>query len=497
MQRRQRTAPNGHRRLRKECLNDAIAAFADTQVAPPPALEGTSAPRRRRIPWYLEARFRDGSSCSLVRNFSGPLVRPTVAWQMATCGAQGRKLGAGAKQSEHEALTGWLANHRSHLYRGEWARLLRIAGAPLPRGAEMDETDARTDAAGGPSGATGQGRAHLNNIRCPFCPKKQFARENHLMRHIATTHEGATFGEAGARVLHAIDRGVCTECGVLRKQHSTPCHCCRNAATARPPSALDEVRTTAGQARRAAKQAGLHATCREPRPSMPDDWAARVRALPHTTVPHIPASARRPMATVMAQCLEAMLEGKEDAQLEQGWSKLLMSPAPNGFDFRTELATRIRLWQADNLDGLLTRIESQALEMARARQSTPEDEAGRARRARRLAREGAYRIGHCGALRLDGAAHPSAGMGLGGETLLPNSTAEAGETYIPPPAQAPGSANGAEAGRPRPGQRRRTQQRQQSQRTEPECTLPITQPLPLIDSDSSGEATSEAAASEQ
>ena len=106
--------------------------------------------------------------------------------------------------------------------------------------------------------------------------------------------------------------------------------------------------------------------------------AARVRALPHTTVPHIPASARRPMATIMAQCLEAMLEGKEDAQLEQGRSKLLMSPAPNGFDFRTELATRIRFWQADNLDGLLTRIESQALEMARARQSTPEDEAGRA-----------------------------------------------------------------------------------------------------------------------
>ena len=134
-----------------------------------------------------------------------------------------------------------------------------------------------------------------------------------------------------------------------------------------------------------------------------------------------------------------MLEGKEDAQLEQGRSKLLMSPAPNGFDFRAELATRIRLWQADNLDGLLTRIESQALEMARARQSTPEDEAGRARRARRLAREGAYRKG-IAALSDSMAQLTPAQEWEWAAALLPSSTAETGGTYIPPPAQTLSSA---------------------------------------------------------
>ena len=79
-----------------------------------------------------------------------------------------------------------------------------------------------------------------------------------------------------------------------------------------------------------------------------------------------------------------------------------------------------------------------------------------------------------------------------GRDPFPNSTAEAGGTYTP--AQAPDSTNGQRHDAPDWATQRTNNDAEPPDGAE--CMLPVTQPLPLIDSDSSGEATSEAAASD-
>ena len=61
------------------------------------------------------------------------------------------------------------------------------------------------------------------------------------------------------------------------------------------------------------------------------DFTSRVRSLPEKTLLHVPSSSRLRMIGVVAQCWHGMAqESNEYAQLEEGRSKLLLSPVPHG-----------------------------------------------------------------------------------------------------------------------------------------------------------------------
>ena len=66
---------------------------------------------------------------------------------------------------------------------------------------------------------------------------------------------------------------------------------------------------------------------------LPSDFTQRIRTLPSNTILHVPASCRLRMISAVAECWNGMAQGRDDyAQLEEGRSKLLLSPVPQGLE---------------------------------------------------------------------------------------------------------------------------------------------------------------------
>ena len=79
---------------------------------------------------------------------------------------------------------------------------------------------------------------------------------------------------------------------------------------------------------------------------LPSDFTQRIRTLPSNTILHVPASCRLRMISAVAQCWNGMAQGRDDyAQLEEGRSKLLLSPVPQGLSAATEVLKRLTLWE--------------------------------------------------------------------------------------------------------------------------------------------------------
>ena len=98
----------------------------------------------------------------------------------------------------------------------------------------------------------------------------------------------------------------------------------------------------------------------QPAARLPEEWVTRCRALPGTTIVHIPRTLRDAHARIMAYCLGGLVADTADCHLEQGRSKLLLGPVPQELHNRTELQLRLRLWQEGDLEALLVRRELQA-----------------------------------------------------------------------------------------------------------------------------------------
>ena len=129
---------------------------------------------------------------------------------------------------------------------------------------------------------------------------------------------------------------------------------------------------------------------------LPTDFTQRIRALPSSTILHVPASSRLRMISVVAQCWNGMAQGRDDyAQLEEGRSKLLLSTVPQGLSVATEVQKRLTLWEERSFETLLQRVEEQLLLKRKAgkrrKSSGPSDPSERGDRARRTAAVGAYR----------------------------------------------------------------------------------------------------------
>ena len=129
---------------------------------------------------------------------------------------------------------------------------------------------------------------------------------------------------------------------------------------------------------------------------LPTGFTQRVRALPSSTILHVPASCRLRMISVVAQCWNGMAQGRDDyAQLEEGRSKLLLSTVPQGLSVASEVQKRLTLWEEQSFDTLLQRAKKQLLLKRKAKKQRkfngPSDPSERGDRARRTAAVGAYR----------------------------------------------------------------------------------------------------------
>ena len=190
------------------------------------------------------------------------------------------------------------------------------------------------------------------------------------MRHVTHQHAGSSVDEATCSLFAAIERVTCTApaCGGLRRMGARVCNRCGQASQARPlewvmsswaPSALPPVAEDVVMAD-AETPATPCLTVDLPLVDLPADFTQRIRALPSSTILHVPASCRLRMISVVARCWNGMAQGRDDyAQLEEGRSKLLLSTVPQGLSVATEVQKRLTLWEERSFETLLQRAEEQ------------------------------------------------------------------------------------------------------------------------------------------
>ena len=241
---------------------------------------------------------------------------------------------------------------------------------------------------------------------CSKCPRRGFTTIPGLMRHVTHQHAGSSVDEATCSLFAAIERVTCTApgCGGLRRMGARICNRCGQASLARPPKVGDVIMGPLGApaSREDVVMADVEAhatpslTVEFPPIVLPAGFTQRIRALPSSTILHVPASCRLRMISVVAQCWHGMAQGRDDyAQLEEGRSKLLLSTVPQGLSVASEVQKRLTLWEERSFEVLLQRAEEQFLLNRKAgkRRKTngPSDPSERGDRARRTAAVGAYR----------------------------------------------------------------------------------------------------------
>ena len=219
-------------------------------------------------------------------------------------------------------------------------------------------------------------------------------------------HAGSSVDEATCSLFVAIERVTCTApaCGGLRRVGARVCNRCGQASQARPPRVGDVIMGPLGAPVSREDMSMVDAdapatpslTVDFPPVNLPADFTQRVRALPSSTILHVPASCRLRMISAVARCWNGMAQGRDDyGQLEEGRSKLLLSTVPQGLSVATEVQKRLTLWEEQSFETLLQRAEEQLLlkrkSGKRRKTSGPPDPSERGDRARRTAAVGAYR----------------------------------------------------------------------------------------------------------
>ena len=183
---------------------------------------------------------------------------------------------------------------------------------------------------------------------CSKCPRRGFTTIPGLMRHVTHQHAGSAVDEPTSSLFAAIERVTCTApaCGGLRRMGARICNRCGQASQARPPRVGDVIMGPLGApaSREDVVMADAEApaapslTVDLPLVDLPAGFTQRIRALPSSTILHVPASCRLRMISVVAQCWNGMAQGRVDyAQLEEGRSKLLLSTVPQGLSVASEV----------------------------------------------------------------------------------------------------------------------------------------------------------------
>ena len=151
---------------------------------------------------------------------------------------------------------------------------------------------------------------------------------------------------------------------------------------------------------------GQHATARwrgfEPMVAVPTlslDFVARLRRIPANSFMHIPISQRLRMLRVARQCYNRMADGDPKwSTLTEAEERLITAPLPEGISAPVEVAQRLDLWEAGDVQGLLVKVEQQVrvrrTQRRRQRRGLNADHgrsSKKAKASKRLAADGAYR----------------------------------------------------------------------------------------------------------
>ena len=124
---------------------------------------------------------------------------------------------------------------------------------------------------------------------------------------------------------------------------------------------------------------------------LPDDFVDRVEHLTSQTILWPPKQYRYAMCVWTADHIEAMNQGDSiAATLQKAMSNLLLAHVPKRCSTSHELSTRFKLWRNGQYSILLCRIKEQTRVAPLA---VACDATKHAKRARRMARCGAYRKG--------------------------------------------------------------------------------------------------------
>ena len=207
---------------------------------------------------------------------------------------------------------------------------------------------------------------------CSKCPRRGFTTIPGLIRHVTHQYAGSSVDEATCSLFTAIKRVTCTApaCGGLRRVGARVCNRCGQVSQARPPRVGDIIMGTLGAPVSGEDTMMVDAdapatpslTVDLPPVDLPADFTQRVRALPSSTILHVPANCRLRMISAVARCWNGMAQGRDDyAQLEEGRSKLLLSTVPQGLSVATEVLKRLTLWEEQSFETLLQRAEEQLL----------------------------------------------------------------------------------------------------------------------------------------
>ena len=94
-------------------------------------------------------------------------------------------------------------------------------------------------------------------------------------------------------------------------------------------------------------------------PELPEDWAARLRALPGSSLIHIPSAVRVRWTTVALKCWSGMAHSEEAVrekwwEIEEGRTKLLLCNFRKGTHAPKEVAIRLQMWQEGKMEELLS-----------------------------------------------------------------------------------------------------------------------------------------------
>ena len=245
-------------------------------------------------------------------------------------------------------------------------------------------------------------------ITCPVCRAEFQNGAPGFMRHLTTAHAGCTVDQELLGVLRALHRAACSDpsCGGFRRVGMSQCNLCRRSTPARPiiegdvvPGPRDVDPTQA--ARSQAAQAARNGTQNDATPGdvlLPAGFTERIRLLPGgMSQLHTPKPLRTRLARSWAEALEGMVADLPGwTRLAEARSRLLLTTPPAGLHVQSEIADRLVLWEAREWETLLARIEAQQLlsKPRRQRRQGAHGEsavAARKRRAKRMAKEGAYR----------------------------------------------------------------------------------------------------------
>ena len=205
------------------------------------------------------------------------------------------------------------------------------------------------------------------------------------MNHMTRTHVGDIVDESTRALLVAVERVTCIDstCCGFRRSGSRKCNRCNQTTSTRPPAVGDIMPGTGTSgtplgAQNADSDTATPTTSTDstdvdtqhdlPRRTLPRDFVRRIRVLLAHTLLRIPKSCRLRMLCITVFCWLGLAFGSPlYSSLEKGRSKLLLASVTERTAAADEVARRLDLWENDQLEALLQRVEQQVITMRRGR----------------------------------------------------------------------------------------------------------------------------------